>query len=167
MMLRALLLMITMMMMMMTRKGVSAASVCCRVARGTFSNDFCVKILLFFEELLTIFINSRRRPQLWREWVKKQNASHHRTDGREKTNTQSEEEEGFKYCARLVLLLLWVGVLVRKNVLQAKRRRRRRRDNLACTNFPSKDGRLRKASAETVPTENVARNFGREILEEL
>lgn len=45
MMLRALLLMITMMMMM--RKGVSAASVCCRVARGTFSNDFCVKILLF------------------------------------------------------------------------------------------------------------------------
>ena len=39
MMLRALLLMITMMMMM--RKGVSAASVCCRVARGTFSNDFC------------------------------------------------------------------------------------------------------------------------------
>lgn len=44
MMLRALLLMITMMMMM--RKGVSAASVCCRVAR-TFSNDFCVKILLF------------------------------------------------------------------------------------------------------------------------
>ena len=65
-MLRALLLMITMMMMMM-RKGVSAASVKIRVAR-TFSNDFgCGSFCSFvLKELLTI-INSRRRPQLWRE----------------------------------------------------------------------------------------------------
>ena len=137
-MLRALLLMITMitmMMMMMMRKGVSAASVCCRVARGTFSNDFCVClswryvcrafvfVLLCFQKIVSMraSINSRRRPQLWREGVKKQNASHHRTDGREKTNKQSEEEEGFKYRARLVLLRVGVGVgvLVRKNVLQA------------------------------------------------
>ena len=40
-----------------------------RVARGTFSNDFCVCQNPFVraKELLTIIINSRRRPQLWRE----------------------------------------------------------------------------------------------------
>ena len=42
---------------------------CVRVARRTFSNDFCVCQNPFVraKELLTIFINSRRRPQLWRE----------------------------------------------------------------------------------------------------